>query len=100
MPDHAIELDQLVLMALDPFKIEKREAIMADVYKLVADPANWFLVAKEHRRGTIYGADTADDLRVFFLTDGAGRVTELIDLFRPSVFGLPPRRPEGSTVPR
>ncbi len=100
MPDDSIELGQLVLMALDPFQVEKREAIMADVYKLVADPANWYLVAKEHRRGTIYGADTDDGLRVYFLTDGAGRVTELIDLFRPSAFGLPSRQPEGSRVPR
>ncbi len=100
MPDHAIELGQFAIMALDPFQIPRREEIMADVYQLVADPRNWYLVAKEHRRGTIYGADTESGLRVYFLTDGAGHVTELIDLFRPSAFGLPGRRPEGSAVPR
>ncbi len=79
-----IEIDTPVITALDVYKPAKREQVMAEILKIVEDPANRHKVPGYPESERLYLADMlATGLRVIFRTDEHGRVIELVDFFRP-----------------
>ena len=98
MQENTIEVDGAVLVALDPLRPERREEVLAEIFKLVEDPANRRLVTAALPSRTLYAADTPSGLRVFFRIDEDDRVTELVDLFRPSTWQGPDHDSNSATV--
>lgn len=91
MQDDTIQLDQRATAALDVLKPSKRGEVMSEIYRLLDDPDNRRNVNKVPSSETHYVMDTPLGLRVFFRTDDDGRVVEILDLFRPSAWGVPDR---------
>jgi hypothetical protein len=89
MSHETIELNSLVITALDVYKPAKREQVLAEIYKLVEDPANRREVEGPYASKGFYEADMPTGQLVMFRTDEEGRVVEIVDFFRPW-------RPQGS----
>ena len=86
MKANSIELAPLVILALDPLPAERREEVLAEVYRLVEDPSNRTPVVKVDPSRRWYRVDIPGGLRAFFRTDEEDHVVEIVDLYRPSAF--------------